>query len=230
MSTGGENADGDGRTGYLGNQLPGSQATIIRHGTRAFAKLGYHRATVRDIASESHISPTLIYHHFDGKPGLFTACVSHAASQCGAIIRATLIESRPLDLRARLQALAATLIEWSDHHPGELDLLARVLVVGEGLEVVDVDLEVLAPLDESFFPLDAALRLAYGNQARIYLTYARASMFGVLSAWGSFDRRLGGECLLSASERAGARDLLAETLCDGVVSALERGSATENRS
>ncbi|MFP3881362.1 MAG: TetR family transcriptional regulator [Actinomycetota bacterium] len=54
---------------------PDTRSEIIDAAKRVFGKMGYDRATVRGIATEAGVDPSLIYHYFGAKDELFAASI-----------------------------------------------------------------------------------------------------------------------------------------------------------
>lgn len=54
---------------------PDTRAEILEAAKQVFAELGYDRATVRGIATEAGVDPSLIYHYFGPKDQLFAASI-----------------------------------------------------------------------------------------------------------------------------------------------------------
>lgn len=54
---------------------PDTRTEILDAAKRVFGKVGYDRATVRGIATEAGVDPSLIYHYFGTKDQLFAASI-----------------------------------------------------------------------------------------------------------------------------------------------------------
>jgi len=54
---------------------PDTRSEILESAKRVFGKVGYDRATVRGIATEAGVDPSLIYHYFGTKDQLFAASI-----------------------------------------------------------------------------------------------------------------------------------------------------------
>ena len=54
---------------------PDTRAEIIDSAKTVFAEMGYDRATIRRIAREAGVDPSLIYHYFETKDALFAASI-----------------------------------------------------------------------------------------------------------------------------------------------------------
>lgn len=54
---------------------PDTRSEILDAAKRVFGKVGYDRATIRGIATEAGVDPSLIHHYFGTKDGLFAASI-----------------------------------------------------------------------------------------------------------------------------------------------------------
>src|SRR3954465_11554867 len=52
-----------------------TRATILQAARRRFAAAGYERATIRAIAKDAHIDPSMVMRYYGNKEGLFAAAV-----------------------------------------------------------------------------------------------------------------------------------------------------------
>src|SRR5687768_1865567 len=57
---------------------------LERAALRVFARLGYRRATVRDVAAEAGVAVGLLYHYFRGKEALLLAVFERGARDVAA--------------------------------------------------------------------------------------------------------------------------------------------------
>lgn len=64
-------------TGRAGRRAgaPDTKAEILEAAKKMFAAHGYDRATIRGIAREASVDPSLIHHYFGSKEGLFAASI-----------------------------------------------------------------------------------------------------------------------------------------------------------
>src|ERR687896_457323 len=53
----------------------GTREAILDASRRAFAELGYQRATIRGVADLAGVDPALVHHYFGTKQALFVAAV-----------------------------------------------------------------------------------------------------------------------------------------------------------
>ncbi|HUG08614.1 MAG TPA: TetR family transcriptional regulator [Acidimicrobiia bacterium] len=54
---------------------PDTRSEILDAAKRVFGKVGYDRATIREIANEADVDPSLIYHYFGTKDQLFATSI-----------------------------------------------------------------------------------------------------------------------------------------------------------
>ncbi|HZJ28189.1 MAG TPA: TetR/AcrR family transcriptional regulator [Acidimicrobiia bacterium] len=98
-----------------------------------FARDGYRRASVSDVAREADLTPAAVYAYFANKEALFKAAVDQDADELITEARAGIDES---SVRASVPAVLATLVERIDLHP-----LAQRVLSGREPEVIDRLLE-----------------------------------------------------------------------------------------
>jgi len=80
-----------------GNPVAGDRDDFLRTATRLINQLGYRGASIDRIAAAMNQTKGAIYHHFDSKDVLVTACFERSFSQMWGIIRATAaMTERPL--------------------------------------------------------------------------------------------------------------------------------------
>ena len=75
---------------------------LERAALRVFARLGYRRATVRDVAAEAGVAVGLLYHYFRGKEALLLAVFERGARDVAASFAAAAAGTTPRDRLARL--------------------------------------------------------------------------------------------------------------------------------
>ena len=72
--------------------LADPRTTLLDAALRAFARLGYEGATVRDIAEEAGVASGLLYHYFPSKQALLSALFARS----GALVMAAFAEAAEL--------------------------------------------------------------------------------------------------------------------------------------
>jgi AcrR family transcriptional regulator len=94
------------RTTDLG---PAKRRQILEGARRAFAELGYERASVDLVAARARVSKATVYNHFRDKRALFVACFSEAADELREGLRASLGEAMG-EVEPALQAAGERLL------------------------------------------------------------------------------------------------------------------------
>ena len=79
-----------------------AQDRLERAALRVFARVGYRRATVRDVAAEAGVAVGLLYHYFRGKEALLLAVFERGARDVAASFDAAAAGTTPRDRLARL--------------------------------------------------------------------------------------------------------------------------------
>jgi AcrR family transcriptional regulator len=92
---------------------------------RAFAKHGFHGATVQQIAKDAGVNVSLINHHFGGKEGLYRTCLSRFSDQRLLMLDRYLSPSKSVEeFKAKVQVLVCELL---DQHLAEPEILTILL-------------------------------------------------------------------------------------------------------
>ena len=92
---------GDGST--ASPDLSRTQATkqaLLQSATEVFAKLGYHGASLRDLAQHAKVNQALISYHFGGKEGLYLAVFVAMGQQLQDRL-GDILSAEPPDTRAK---------------------------------------------------------------------------------------------------------------------------------
>lgn len=180
-----------------------ARATIRNAALRLFAERGPDRVTVRDIAAEAGVSPSLIVHHFGSKDGLRAAVDEHAARVFDSLLET---DGAPLAemLGGRDESSLATAFARNFPRGSPLPAyLRRLLLTGDPAGAAlfgrwfSATLAVLRPLEEGGLATrtdDPAVRAAFllvNDLALILLRNEVASAIGVdpltpegIARWG----------------------------------------------
>lgn len=105
--------------------------SILNGALRVFARDGFSRATVEDIAAEASVSTRTIYNHFHDKSDLFTA-VMHVSANRVAEAQIAIMTShlrRVIDIEADLVEFA---LDWVSPMPDYTDHAALVTQINAG--------------------------------------------------------------------------------------------------
>ena len=86
---------------------------IERAALRVFARRGYRRATVRDVAAEAGVAQGLLYHYVRGKDALLRAVFERGARDVAASFAAAFEGETPRDRLARLVHVTLDIV--ADH-------------------------------------------------------------------------------------------------------------------
>lgn len=92
---------------------------------RRFAAQGYEATSLREIAADAGVDVALIAYRFSGKPGLWKAIVSRAASDLNTALEQALEDAGPCNARARLRHSARTFLAYVLARPEFAQLLLR---------------------------------------------------------------------------------------------------------
>jgi AcrR family transcriptional regulator len=106
-----------------------TRSLLLEIAVRRFARDGYRRTSVSDIAREARLSPAAVYAYFAGKEALFEAAVDLDAS---ALIDRARTAIRSVPVRAREAIILAELADHITEHP-----LAERVLSGHEPEVID---------------------------------------------------------------------------------------------
>lgn len=99
---------------------------LVEAAKRAFARHGFHGATVQQIAKDAGVNVSLISHHFGGKDALYRACLSHFGEQRLSTVDRFLTAPKTVEeFKARLEILVAELLEQHLAEPEVLIILLR---------------------------------------------------------------------------------------------------------
>jgi AcrR family transcriptional regulator len=96
---------------------------ILDAAVRVFARQGFHTCRVSDIADEAGVAYGLVYHYFQSKDEVLDTLFLERWEIMLATIRE--IDSRPLDAREKLDAIASFIIDSYRHDPE----LMKVIIV-----------------------------------------------------------------------------------------------------
>lgn len=107
------------RTPARGSRMPRSErrAQLLAAAEQVFSKVGYHQASMDDIADHAGVSKPVLYQHFPGKLDLYLALLDHHIGDLVTRITTAMAES--LDNKAKVRAAVATYFDFvSSDNPG----------------------------------------------------------------------------------------------------------------
>jgi AcrR family transcriptional regulator len=80
---------------------------ILKAAATVFAEMGYHRASLEDIAEQIDLTRASLYHYFPSKDALLSNCLEYGAEEAISRLEAT-AENQTGDAATRLEALIVT--------------------------------------------------------------------------------------------------------------------------
>jgi AcrR family transcriptional regulator len=102
-----------GRSSLLDDKARATRRRILVEATRLFARQGYHKTTVTDIANAIGMTQGALFHHFPNKEALLEAVVRRLArgfAEYSAVMD-------PNSLQATLERVIATMVEHYEAQP-----------------------------------------------------------------------------------------------------------------
>jgi TetR/AcrR family transcriptional regulator, regulator of autoinduction and epiphytic fitness len=81
---------------------------ILRAGSEVFAEMGYHRASLEEIADRIDLTRAALYHYFPSKDALLSECLDSGTEQAIARLSEVFDATSELDADFRLAALVRT--------------------------------------------------------------------------------------------------------------------------
>lgn len=116
-----------------------TKGQLLESAKKAFARHGFHGATVQQIAKDAGVNVSLINHHFGGKEALYRSCLSgFSAKRLASLDRFLAAPKSVADFRARLELMVGELLEEHLAEPEVIRILLRDVndpeLCGEDLE------------------------------------------------------------------------------------------------
>jgi AcrR family transcriptional regulator len=114
------------RAGQAGRD--GKRLAVLEGGLRVFARDGYTRAAVDDIAAAAGVSTRTIYNHFGSKAGLFQAVIQHSAQQVGDL-HVAIVERhlrKTVELEPELVEFALEMRDSTASYPDHFALVRQI--------------------------------------------------------------------------------------------------------
>lgn len=104
------------------------RGSMLKAAARVFARLGYARSSMADIAAEAGISKALLYHYYDAKEQMVVAIIRDHLEELVSAVAAQ--DDVLLPPRARLRALIVALLDCyrdaDDEHRIQINELSRL--------------------------------------------------------------------------------------------------------
>jgi TetR/AcrR family transcriptional regulator, fatty acid metabolism regulator protein len=184
---------------------------ILDAAIRVFARRGFHRCRVSDVADEAGVAYGLVYHYFDSKEEILdTLFLERWQIMLDAI---TQIDSHEVSARDKLYMVASFIIDSYRHEPE----LMKVIIVEVTRAANSFGAAHLATIQDAYGRIARIVEQAQADgsfKSDISPEFAAMCFYGaieqLLSAW-IFE-------ILPKSEQdlEGAKSLVVETICGGL--------------
>lgn len=104
---------------FLANpNTPGVNA-LLSAALHAFRSIGYHGATIRNIAREVNVTPASVYHHFDSKQEMLVRIMERAMRDNVTAVLEAYRSAPSDDVEAQFRATVGAIVDYHTHHPEE---------------------------------------------------------------------------------------------------------------
>jgi TetR/AcrR family transcriptional regulator, fatty acid metabolism regulator protein len=184
---------------------------ILDAAIRVFARHGFHSTRVADIADEAGVAYGLVYHYFQSKDEILDTIFLERWDVMLAVIAE--VDSRPVPARAKLEAIAAFIVDSYSHDPE----LMKVIIVEVTRAANSFGRTHLEKIREAFAGIGEIVRK---GQESGELKRTVPPEFAALAFYGTIEQVLTGWIfeLLPAGEQEyeRVRHLVVETICDGL--------------
>jgi AcrR family transcriptional regulator len=184
---------------------------ILDAAVRVFARRGFYRCRVSDVADEAGVAYGLVYHYFQSKDEILDTVFLERWDVMLSVIAE--VDSRPVPARAKLDAIAAFIVDSYRHDPE----LMKVIIVEVTRAANSFGRTHLAKIREAFAGIGEIVRK---GQEQGELKRSVAPEFAALAFYGTIEQVLTGWIfeLLPTGEQEfeRARQLVVETICDGL--------------
>jgi TetR/AcrR family transcriptional regulator, fatty acid metabolism regulator protein len=193
---------------------------ILDAAVRVFARQGFHRSRVSDVADEAGVAYGLVYHYFASKDEILDTLFLERWGVMLAVIHE--VDAGDATAREKLFAIASFIVDSYAHEPEVM----KVIIVEVTRAANSFGQTHLAKIREAY---DAIAQIVRKAQAAGTLKSSVTAEFAALAFYGAIEQVLTGWIfdLLpeSPDEYERAKRLVVETICDG----LEDGAASGPR-
>jgi TetR/AcrR family transcriptional regulator, fatty acid metabolism regulator protein len=193
---------------------------ILDAAIRVFAREGFHRCRVSDIAKEANVAYGLVYHYFRSKDEVLNTIFSERWELLVEMIGDT--ERQELPVRDKLYAIASFIIDSYQHNPD----LMKVIIVEVTRAANTFGSHHLAEITQAY---DGIARIVAAGQEEGALRDDISATFASLCFYGAIEQLLSAwifeELGKSPQDFEEAKEMVVETVCAGLQS--ERAVAGE---
>ena len=205
---------GNGLVATAASNSPDKRRMILDAAVTVFARQGFHHCRVSDVADEAGVAYGLVYHYFDSKEEILnTLFLERWQVMLDAIAE---IDSRDADVREKLHAVAAFIIESYRHDPD----LMKVIIVEVTRAANSFGALHLTKIREAYEGIAKIVESARGEGS---FKSDIPSEFAAMCFYGAIEQLLTGwifeELPKSDEEYERAKGLVVEAICGGLESA-----------
>ena len=184
---------------------------ILDAAVRVFARQGFHRCRVSDIADEAGVAYGLVYHYFQSKDEVLDTLF---LDRWGVLLEAIReVDASEEPARAKLRAIAGFIIDSYRHDPD----LMKVIIVEVTRAANSFGAAHLGKITEAYTQISGIVAQA---QRRGEFRDSVTAEFAAMAFYGAIEQVLTGWIfgLLEQSEESyeRAKDYVVETICDGL--------------
>jgi TetR/AcrR family transcriptional regulator, fatty acid metabolism regulator protein len=184
---------------------------ILDAAIRVFARQGFHRCRVSDIADEAGVAYGLVYHYFDSKDQVLNELFTERWSLMLAAIDE--VDAEPIPARAKLDAVAGFIIDSYRHDPE----LMKVIIVEVTRAANSFGRTHLPEITRAY---ESIAKIVAGGQARGEFRSDVDPRFASMWFYGAIEQLLSGWVFELIPETdadfAQTRKMVVETICGGL--------------
>lgn len=168
---------------------------IVEAAREVFAKYGYRKTTIEDIASSVYKAKSSVYHYFDGKDDIFRAVIEKEASQMLQSLRGAIAaeDSPVMKFKTLFRFLCEKIEETSNYF---------LLLKEEWFDIFDFTNEVREKSEHNITEIIVSI-FTEGNRMGIFAvddpeSKAKAiqiALFGFVTPWGNFTGKIASESI-----------------------------------
>jgi TetR/AcrR family transcriptional regulator, fatty acid metabolism regulator protein len=184
---------------------------ILDAAVRVFARQGFHRCRVSDIADEAGVAYGLVYHYFGSKDEVLDTLFLERWNVMLEAIRE--VDARAIPAREKLHAIASFIVDSYRHDPD----LMKVIIVEVTRAANSFGAAHLGHITEAYAQIRGIVEQA---QARGEFRTTVTAEFAAMAFYGAIEQVLTGWIfgLLEQGDEAyeHAKDYVVETICSGL--------------
>jgi AcrR family transcriptional regulator len=184
---------------------------ILDAAIRVFARQGFHRCRVSDIADEAGVAYGLVYHYFDSKDQVLNELFTERWSLLLTAIEE--VDAKSIPAREKLDAVAAFIIDSYRHDPE----LMKVIIVEVTRAANSFGRTHLPEISRAY---DSIAKIVAGGQASGEFRQDVDAEWASMWFYGAIEQLLSGWVFELIPDTDGdfaqARQMVVETICGGI--------------